>query len=135
MRIDDESQMETLLTLNQLNSAISTCWGIGVFSFITTQGNYALRSDTLYPFFIFNVFISSLRRGEITEQIYNFINGEFVPPEDGKYADTLNPSTGEALCKYPLSTAVDLGKAVEAANSAYHLWSKKCRVNITDCKP
>lgn len=64
------------------------------------------------------------RRGEISEQIYNFINGEFVPPEDGRFADTLNPSTGEALCKYPLSGVMDLEKAVEAASSAFKLWSK-----------
>jgi len=64
------------------------------------------------------------RRGEISEQIYNFINGEFVPPEDGRFADTLNPSTGEALCKYPLSGVMDLEKAVEAASSAFKHWSK-----------
>lgn len=68
------------------------------------------------------------RRGEISEQIYNFINGEFVPPEDGRFADTLNPSTGEALCKYPLSGVMDLEKAVEAASSAFKLWSKVSKV-------
>ena len=68
------------------------------------------------------------RRGEITEQIYNFINGEFVPPEDGRFADTLNPTTGEALCKYPLSGGMDLEKAVDAASSAFKLWSKVSKV-------
>lgn len=71
------------------------------------------------------------RRGDISEQIYNFINGEFVPPEDGRFADTLNPSTGEVLCKYPLSTVKDLEKAVEAARSASKLWSKVCKVTRT----
>ena len=68
------------------------------------------------------------RRGEISENIYNFINGEFVPPEDGRFADTLNPSTTEALCKYPLSGMIDLEKAVEAASSAFKLWSKVSKV-------
>ena len=75
-------------------------------------------------------FCLSCRRGEISEQIYNFINGEFVPPEDGRSADTLNPSTGEALCKYPLSGVMDLEKAVEAASSAFKLWSKVSKVTI-----
>jgi len=69
-----------------------------------------------------------LRRGEISEQIYNFVNGEFIPPEDGNFADTLNPSTGEALCKYPISTTVDLEKALEAASCAYQLWSKTSKI-------
>lgn len=77
-----------------------------------------------------DVFLCSLRRGEISEQIYNFINGEFVPPEGGKFAETLNPSTGEALCKYPISSVVDLEKAVEAASSAYQFWFKTSKVNI-----
>lgn len=68
------------------------------------------------------------RRGEISENIYNFINGEFVPPEDGRFADTLNPSTAEALCKYPQSGMIDLEKAVEAASSAFKLWSKVSKV-------
>ena len=68
------------------------------------------------------------RRGEISEQICNFINGDFVPPEDGRFADTLNPSTGEALCKYPLSGVMDLEKAVGAASSAFKLWSKVSKV-------
>ncbi|KAL9972185.1 hypothetical protein ACROYT_G018442 [Oculina patagonica] len=68
------------------------------------------------------------RRGEISEQIYNFVNGEFLPPEDGKFSDTLNPSTGEALCKYPQSSVMDLEKAVEAASSAFKLWSKVSKI-------
>lgn len=64
------------------------------------------------------------RRGEISEQIYNFINGEFIPPLGGAFAETLNPSTGEALCKYPLSNILDVQKAVEAAKSAQKQWSK-----------
>ena len=77
-----------------------------------------------------DAFLFSLRRGEISEQIYNFINGEFVPPDDGKFAETLNPSTGEALCKYPISSALDLEKAVDAASYAYQFWSKTSKVNI-----
>ncbi|PFX31290.1 aldehyde dehydrogenase family 8 member A1-like isoform X1 [Stylophora pistillata] len=71
--------------------------------------------------------INHLFRRDISEQIQNFINGEFVPPEDGKFADTFNPSTGEALCKYPLSTVKDVERAVDAAKSAFNLWSKVCK--------
>ena len=83
-----------------------------------------------YPNKLFLCFLC--RRGEISEPIDNFINGEFRPPEDGKFADTLNPSTGETLCKYPLSTVMDLEKAVEAASSAFKLWSKVSKVLKTD---
>ncbi|XP_074620030.1 2-aminomuconic semialdehyde dehydrogenase-like isoform X1 [Acropora palmata] len=68
------------------------------------------------------------RRGEISDNIYNFINGEFVPPDSGEFGDTHNPSTGEALCKYPLSSVFDLQKAIEAASSAYHIWKKQSTV-------
>ena len=72
------------------------------------------------------------RRGEISEQIYNFINGEFIPPLAGAFAETLNPSTGEALCKYPLSNILDVQKAVEAAKSAQKQWSKMSTVLSPD---
>lgn len=72
---------------------------------------------------------SIFRRGEISDNIYNFINGEFVPPDSGEFGDTHNPSTGEALCKYPLSNVFDLQKAIEAASSAYHIWKRQSTVS------
>lgn len=52
-----------------------------------------------------------------------------MPPEDGRFADTLNPSTGEVLCKYPVSTVKDVERAIDAARSAFYSWSKVCKVS------
>jgi betaine-aldehyde dehydrogenase len=58
-----------------------------------------------------------------TSTLRNFIEGEFVAPADGQTEPVLNPATGEVIAEAPLSTAVDVDRAVGAAKAAYDEWS------------
>ena len=53
----------------------------------------------------------------------NFIDGEWADPAEGRTEAVLNPATGEAIAQAPLSTAVDVDRAVAAARSAFESWS------------
>ena len=53
----------------------------------------------------------------------NFINGEFVPMTGRATVDVVSPSTGDVLCKVPLSTATDLDAAVAHGQKAFEGWS------------
>jgi aldehyde dehydrogenase (NAD+) len=48
----------------------------------------------------------------------NFIENKFVPSASGKTFATLNPTTGEELCRVPESDAADVDRAVKAARRA-----------------
>jgi aldehyde dehydrogenase (NAD+) len=47
-----------------------------------------------------------------------FINNDWVEPAEGKYFDTLNPATGQAIAKVAEATAPDVDRAVKAARRA-----------------
>ena len=54
-----------------------------------------------------------------------FIDNEFVPPEKGRYFDTVNPATEEKLSRIAEAGDADIDKAVHAAREAYRkTWSK-----------
>jgi len=53
-----------------------------------------------------------------------FIGGEFVPPEKGKYFDTINPANEEKLSRVVMASDVDVDKAVKAARKAFPAWSR-----------
>jgi aminomuconate-semialdehyde/2-hydroxymuconate-6-semialdehyde dehydrogenase len=57
------------------------------------------------------------------EKIQNYINGRFVAPTNNTYFDNIEPATGQVYCLIPDSDAQDVELAVEAANSAFPLWS------------
>ncbi len=59
----------------------------------------------------------------------NYIDGVFVPTssEHNKF-EKLNPSTGEVLGLFPLSTSSEVTSACEAARSAFKTWSKLSRL-------
>src|SRR5699024_5627958 len=61
-----------------------------------------------------------------TERQYysNIINGEQMTPETNKWMDSIDPATGKAWAKIPLSTESDADKACKAANGAFPEWSK-----------
>lgn len=61
--------------------------------------------------------------------IYNFINGDFVPSEDGQTSNDINPSTGDVVCTFPSSSKTDVENAVKAANAALFSWSTVPKVN------
>jgi aminomuconate-semialdehyde/2-hydroxymuconate-6-semialdehyde dehydrogenase len=58
-------------------------------------------------------------------RIKNFINGEFVEPQSGKYLDNLEPATGKPYSLVPDSDSRDVDLAVAAAEKAFGEWSKK----------
>ncbi len=53
----------------------------------------------------------------------NYINGEPVPPEGGKYLEDVEPATGRVFAKVPDSGAPDVERAVAAAQQAFDSWS------------
>jgi len=57
-----------------------------------------------------------------TKTLRNFIDGEPVA-SDGEHESILNPATGEELARAPLSTPVDVDRAVLAARRAFDGWS------------
>lgn len=54
------------------------------------------------------------------------IGGEWVTAASGETFDTLDPSTGEVICKVPAGGATDVDRAVKAARNAFESgpWSK-----------
>ncbi len=54
----------------------------------------------------------------------NYINGQFVASVSSRTLLVISPLDGALLSEVPMSTNEDLSKAVEAARSAFHKWSK-----------
>lgn len=57
------------------------------------------------------------------ERILNYINGKLCEPPAGKYLENVNPAEGSVYGILPDSDAEDVKQAVEAAKSAFPLWS------------
>ena len=55
--------------------------------------------------------------------IQNYINGELIAPQNGRYMDNVNPAIGEVYSQIPDSDEQDVQKAVEAAKAAFPEWS------------
>jgi len=53
----------------------------------------------------------------------NFIDGDWVKPLKGSYAEDLAPATGLAIAEYPRSTVEDVDLAVAAAKAAFPGWA------------
>lgn len=69
------------------------------------------------------------------EKLANFINGEFVAPFSGQYFNNYEPATGQVLNLIPDSEAMDVIKAIQAANKAFESWrstSTKERAKILE---
>src|ERR1017187_2387968 len=54
----------------------------------------------------------------------NFIDGKFAP-STGKRITCINPSTGDAICTVPDSTAQDVEAAIAAASAAQKAWARR----------
>ena len=59
-----------------------------------------------------------------TEQLTNFINGQWRGASGSESQDVLNPATGEVLAQVPLSEASDVLAAVDAASAAFLEWRR-----------
>jgi aminomuconate-semialdehyde/2-hydroxymuconate-6-semialdehyde dehydrogenase len=58
------------------------------------------------------------------QTLKNYIGGEYAAPIRGRYLDSVNPATGEIICKIPDSDAADINFAVDAAKAAFPQWSR-----------
>jgi malonate-semialdehyde dehydrogenase (acetylating)/methylmalonate-semialdehyde dehydrogenase len=56
--------------------------------------------------------------------IKNYVNGQWIEPENSGTLDVENPSTGEIIGKTPLSTVAEVHRAIEAAAVAFKDWSR-----------
>lgn len=54
----------------------------------------------------------------------NLIGGQWIEANTNEYQEVPNPANGETLAKVPISTAIDLKKAIASANEAYPKWKK-----------
>jgi betaine-aldehyde dehydrogenase len=54
--------------------------------------------------------------------LHNFIGGEAAAPADGRYADLIDPATGEVFASAPVSGKADVDRAMKAAAGAFEGW-------------
>ena len=54
----------------------------------------------------------------------NFIGGEWIAPEKGRYFENPTPVTGRIFCEVARSTAEDIEKALDAAHGAARAWGR-----------
>jgi betaine-aldehyde dehydrogenase len=54
--------------------------------------------------------------------LQNFVNGQFADSPDAALSDVVDPSTGEAYARAPVSTAADIDAALRAAAAAFETW-------------
>ncbi|QHM70795.1 acetaldehyde dehydrogenase ExaC [Mixta intestinalis] len=61
----------------------------------------------------------------VLQQRYdNYINGEFVPPIEGKYFTNTSPVDGSVIGEFPRSGQEDIERALDAAHAAAERWGK-----------
>ncbi len=54
----------------------------------------------------------------------NYIDGAWTPSGSGEYLPVLNPATGLEIARVPLSTPVEVDRAVQAAKRAFPAWRR-----------
>lgn len=54
----------------------------------------------------------------------NYINGQAMPPQGGRYLDDIEPATGQVIARVPDSDESDVKLAVESAARAFPGWSR-----------
>jgi len=52
----------------------------------------------------------------------NYVNGQWVEPQNASYMDVENPSTGEVIARVPLTSRADTEEAIERSHEAYLEW-------------
>ncbi|MER6505837.1 gamma-aminobutyraldehyde dehydrogenase [Nonomuraea sp. NPDC001636] len=60
----------------------------------------------------------------MTTRLQNFINGEFVDAQSGRFSDIIDPCTGEAYLQAPVSGVEDVDAAYAAAAAAFESWGR-----------
>ena len=59
-----------------------------------------------------------------TNELRNFIDGEFVSARSGATESIVDPSTGDEIARAPSSTGEDVDRAVAAAGRAFESWGR-----------
>src|SRR5438067_7033685 len=57
-------------------------------------------------------------------KVPNYINGQWRDSSASEWQDVINPATGEAITKVPLSDGAEVTKVIEAAAAAYPAWRR-----------
>ncbi|MDA7027950.1 CoA-acylating methylmalonate-semialdehyde dehydrogenase [Bacillus sp. CLL-7-23] len=57
------------------------------------------------------------------KKMKNNINGEWIDSASAEVEEVINPANGNIIAYVPLSTRVDVNRAVQAAQQAYQTWS------------
>ena len=52
------------------------------------------------------------------QNMRNYINGKWIEPEESRFMDVENPSTGAVIGRAPVSSGKDIASAVDAATQA-----------------
>jgi len=60
----------------------------------------------------------------MTERLQNFIDGDWRRSAANQSLDVLNPASAQVLAQVPLSSAEEVGQAVDAASRAYVKWRR-----------
>ncbi len=58
------------------------------------------------------------------KKVKNYVDGQWIAPENNGYLDVENPATGEIIAQIPLSTADETNRAVNVAAEAFKTWSR-----------
>ena len=58
----------------------------------------------------------------LTQELGNFVNGEYAAAASGQMSDVVDPSTGEAYARAPVSGPADVDRALKAAAAAGEGW-------------
>ena len=56
------------------------------------------------------------------EELKNFVNGQFAATAEGRASDIIDPSTGEAYARAPVSGPADVDAALRCAEAAREGW-------------
>jgi betaine-aldehyde dehydrogenase len=56
------------------------------------------------------------------EELKNFVNGKFAATAEGRASDIIDPSTGEAYARAPVSGPADVDAALSCAEAAREGW-------------
>jgi betaine-aldehyde dehydrogenase len=56
------------------------------------------------------------------QELQNFVNGDFAAARDGALTDVVDPSTGDAYARAPLSGGADVDAGLRAAAAAFEIW-------------
>ncbi|CAI7662522.1 unnamed protein product, partial [Penicillium discolor] len=59
----------------------------------------------------------------MTRTIPHFVGGTHVTPEDGRFADVFDPSTGAVQARVPLASAEEVRRVIANAEQAHAAWA------------